>query len=78
MAWCAVWAEGLMARCALTLGAEWPMRRGRTVRTGGEAGGVFDYPTVNALVGYLLAETVGGVEPAEVVPVSALPSVAED
>ncbi|MGX1638147.1 type I polyketide synthase, partial [Streptomyces albidoflavus] len=39
---------------------------------------VFDYPTVNALVGYLLEELFGGVEPAEVVPVSALPSVAED
>ncbi|WP_434095081.1 SDR family NAD(P)-dependent oxidoreductase, partial [Streptomyces albidoflavus] len=39
---------------------------------------VFDYPTVNALVGYLLEELFGGVEPAAVVPVSALPSVAED
>ncbi|MBL0781691.1 modular polyketide synthase, partial [Streptomyces albidoflavus] len=39
---------------------------------------VFDYPTVNALVGYLLEELFGGVEPAEVVPVSALPSLAED
>ncbi|MFE0223718.1 SDR family NAD(P)-dependent oxidoreductase, partial [Streptomyces albidoflavus] len=39
---------------------------------------VFDYPTVNALVGYLLEELFGGVEPAAVVPVSVLPSVAED
>ncbi|QPA02504.1 beta-ketoacyl synthase [Streptomyces violascens] len=39
---------------------------------------VFDYPTVNALVGYLLEELFGGVEPVGVVPVSALPSVAED
>ncbi|MCO6763289.1 type I polyketide synthase, partial [Streptomyces sp. EL5] len=39
---------------------------------------VFDYPTVHALVGYLLEELFGGVEPVGVVPVSALPSVAED
>ncbi|MFE4062049.1 beta-ketoacyl synthase N-terminal-like domain-containing protein, partial [Streptomyces sp. NPDC059096] len=39
---------------------------------------VFDYPTANALVGYLLDELFGVVEPAAVVPVSALPSVADD
>ncbi|MFD6838098.1 SDR family NAD(P)-dependent oxidoreductase, partial [Streptomyces diastaticus] len=39
---------------------------------------VFDYPTVHALVGYLLEELFGGAEPAEVVPVSALPSAAGD
>ncbi|MEY9490733.1 acyl transferase domain-containing protein/short-subunit dehydrogenase/acyl carrier protein [Streptomyces calvus] len=39
---------------------------------------VFDYPTANALVGYLLDELFGVVEPAAVVPVGSLPSVADD
>ncbi|MFE1030260.1 beta-ketoacyl synthase N-terminal-like domain-containing protein, partial [Streptomyces sp. NPDC058818] len=39
---------------------------------------VFDYPTAHALVGYLLDELFGAAEPAAVVPVSALPSVADD
>ncbi|MFA0845885.1 beta-ketoacyl reductase, partial [Streptomyces rochei] len=39
---------------------------------------VFDYPTAHALVGYLLDELFGAAEPAAVVPVAALPSVADD
>ncbi|WP_233478032.1 type I polyketide synthase, partial [Streptomyces calvus] len=39
---------------------------------------VFDYPTANALVGYLLDELFGVVESAAVVPVGSLPSVADD
>ncbi|WP_409350930.1 SDR family NAD(P)-dependent oxidoreductase, partial [Streptomyces pactum] len=39
---------------------------------------VFDYPTANALVGCLLDELFGVVEPASVVPVGSLPSVADD
>ncbi|MYQ67521.1 MULTISPECIES: type I polyketide synthase, partial [unclassified Streptomyces] len=39
---------------------------------------VFDYPTASTLVGYLLDELFGAVEPTAVVPVSALPSVADD
>ncbi|MFE2282553.1 type I polyketide synthase, partial [Streptomyces sp. NPDC059454] len=39
---------------------------------------VFDYPSANALVGYLLDELFGVVEPAAVVPVGSLPSVADD
>ncbi|WP_193516983.1 type I polyketide synthase, partial [Streptomyces vinaceusdrappus] len=39
---------------------------------------VFDYPTAHALVGYLLDELFGAAEAAAVVPVAALPSVADD
>ncbi|MFC7987622.1 SDR family NAD(P)-dependent oxidoreductase, partial [Streptomyces sp. NPDC057336] len=39
---------------------------------------VFDYPTAHALVGYLLDELLGAAEPVAVVPVAALPSVADD
>ncbi|WP_436849950.1 type I polyketide synthase, partial [Streptomyces griseoviridis] len=39
---------------------------------------VFDYPTAHALVGYLLDELFGVIEPTAVVPVSALPSVTDD
>ncbi|WP_372454361.1 SDR family NAD(P)-dependent oxidoreductase, partial [Streptomyces tardus] len=39
---------------------------------------VFDYPTAHALVGYLLDELFGVVEPGSVVPVSALSSVVDD
>ncbi|MFF3489277.1 type I polyketide synthase, partial [Streptomyces sp. NPDC002701] len=39
---------------------------------------VFDYPTAQALAGYLLDELFGGVESAVAVPVSVLPSLADD